>query len=183
MLPARRTANGLGLQERRATFPPPMSTTRRLPESTWAEIRTAYAAGIGLREMARKLGIPAGTVLARANREHWTGQIQQARTLATSEMQSDAISVSMMQSAALTMAERGQRHVERMADIAEKVAPHVEMMKPGEILERIEKVERFDKLARRTFGIEDGSRRGGVNLTFNMLSVDSVRPIETSASE
>ena len=106
-----------------------------------------------------------------------------ARTLATSGTQSQAISVSVMQSAALTMAESGQRHVERMADIAEKVAPHVGTMKPGEIFERIEKVERFDKLARRTFGIEDGSRRGGVNLTFNMLSVDSVREIETSAPE
>ena len=97
MLPARRTAKGLGLQAQRATFLPLMSKTRRLPESIWAEIRAAYAAGIGLREMGRKLGIPAGTVLARAKREHWTGQIQQARTLATSETQSDAISVSVMQ--------------------------------------------------------------------------------------
>ena len=45
----------------------------------------------------------------------------------------------LMQSVALTMAERGQRHVERMADVAEKVAPHVETMKPGEIFERIER--------------------------------------------
>ena len=43
----------------------------RLPAATWAEIRTAYASGIGLREIARNMGIPEGTVLARASREHW----------------------------------------------------------------------------------------------------------------
>src|SRR5205823_4241553 len=35
----------------------------------WEQIKTAYASGIGLREIARNMGIPAGTVLARANRE------------------------------------------------------------------------------------------------------------------
>ena len=46
---------------------------RKLPESAWNEIRTAYASGIGLRELARNMGIPEGTVLARAKREDWTG--------------------------------------------------------------------------------------------------------------
>ncbi len=44
---------------------------RRISASTWAEIRTAYASGIGLRELARNMGIPAGTVLARSKREGW----------------------------------------------------------------------------------------------------------------
>ena len=30
----------------------------RLPNSTWAELRTAHASGIGLRELARNAGIP-----------------------------------------------------------------------------------------------------------------------------
>jgi hypothetical protein len=42
---------------------------QNLPESVWNEIHTAYASGIGLRELARNAGIPAGTVLARAKRE------------------------------------------------------------------------------------------------------------------
>src|SRR2546430_16922228 len=37
----------------------------------WEQIKTAYASGIGLREIARNIGSPAGTVLARANREGW----------------------------------------------------------------------------------------------------------------
>ena len=54
---------------------------RKTPDSTWAEIRTAYAAGIALREIARKLGIPAGTVLARAKGEGWTRQVRDAKAL------------------------------------------------------------------------------------------------------
>ena len=52
----------------------------RIPASTWAEIRTAYASGIGLREIARNMGIPEGTVLARASRErgHATSRQQRA---------------------------------------------------------------------------------------------------------
>jgi len=45
---------------------------KRIPESTWAEIRTAYASGISLREIARNMNIPEGTVLARAKREGWS---------------------------------------------------------------------------------------------------------------
>ena len=56
--------------------------SRKVPDTTWAEIRTAYAAGIGLRETARNLVIPAGTVLARAKREGWTQQIAQAKAKA-----------------------------------------------------------------------------------------------------
>ena len=113
--------------------------------------------------------IPAGTVLARAKREGWTRQIEQARALATSDVQSHAISP--MQSAAMSMAQRGQRHVERMAGIAERVVPHVETMEPGAILDRIEKVERFDRLARRTFGIEEAGGHGPLlNLTLHLRS-------------
>ena len=55
---------------------------RKLPESTRAQLRTAHAAGCGLREIARNAGIPPGTVMARAMRENWTERVQSARTLA-----------------------------------------------------------------------------------------------------
>ena len=51
----------------------------RIAATTWAEIRTAYASGIGLRQLARNMGIPAGTVLARSKREGWTRQIAKAK--------------------------------------------------------------------------------------------------------
>jgi DNA invertase Pin-like site-specific DNA recombinase len=52
---------------------------RIITKSTWAEIRTAYASGIGLREIARNMNVPEGTVLARAKREGWTQQIAAAK--------------------------------------------------------------------------------------------------------
>jgi hypothetical protein len=45
----------------------------RLPAATWQQIKAGYAAGIGLREIARNMDIPEGTVLARAKREGWPG--------------------------------------------------------------------------------------------------------------
>ena len=35
-----------------------LSVRRTITKSTWAEIRTAYASGIGLREIARNMSIP-----------------------------------------------------------------------------------------------------------------------------
>jgi hypothetical protein len=40
---------------------------RKIATDIWEQIETAYASGIGLREIARNMGIPEGTVLARAN--------------------------------------------------------------------------------------------------------------------
>ena len=72
----------------------------RVSKDIWQQIRAAYAAGIGLREIARKLNIAEGTVLARAKREGWTQQIAAAKQ-AVGVSQSNAITP--MQSAAITM--------------------------------------------------------------------------------
>jgi len=53
------------------------------------------------------------------------------------------------------MQQRGERHLGRMANIVEKMMPHVEAMEPGAILDRVDDVEKLDKVARRTFGISD----------------------------
>jgi hypothetical protein len=51
---------------------------RKITQETWDQIKTAYAAGVGLGEIARKMNIPEGTVLAHAKRHGWTQQIQVA---------------------------------------------------------------------------------------------------------
>src|SRR4029077_2617568 len=51
------------------------SVTGTITKSIWSEIRTAYASGIGLPEIARNMDIPKGTVLARAKREAWPGDV------------------------------------------------------------------------------------------------------------
>src|SRR6516225_505210 len=63
---------------------------RKITNDIWEQIKTGYAAGVGLREIARKMDIPEGTVLAHAKRHGWTQQIEVA-TQELSEMQSDAI--------------------------------------------------------------------------------------------
>jgi transcriptional regulator with XRE-family HTH domain len=137
----------------------------RLSRQKWAEIQTAYAGGIGLRELARNMGVPAGTILARAKREGWTQQIQSAKALG-SPMQS--LAITPMQSAAMSIQQRGQRHIERMAGVTEKGLDHVESMEGNAILENVESIEKLDKVARRTFGLDQVA---GVGLQVNILSV------------
>ena len=125
----------------------------RLSKDTWDQIKAAYAAGIGLREIARKMNVPEGTVLARAKREGWTQQIQTAKALVKREEAS--LAITPVQAVAMSMQQRGERHLGRMANIVEKTVPHVEAMEPGAILDRVDDVEKLDKVARRTFGISE----------------------------
>ncbi|MBA3832912.1 MAG: hypothetical protein H0X34_13665 [Chthoniobacterales bacterium] len=73
-----------------------------------------------------------------------------------------------MTQAAVTMHERGTRHVERMAGITEKVLPHLEAMEPGELLDSARNLERFDYVARRNYGVENQPPPGGV-ITLSVL--------------
>jgi hypothetical protein len=140
---------------------------RQISAETWEQIKTAYAGGIGLRELARNMGISAGTVLARSKREGWTRQIAQAKLIKRPELardlaKSDAINaITPMQSAAITMLQRGERYTERMAGVSEKVLPHLEKMHPGKILDSARDIEQFDRVARRNFGLENQSPVGG----------------------
>ena len=55
---------------------------KKISKETWRQVHTAYAQGISLREIAVNMGIPKGTVLAKAFREKWTAQIQTAKSQA-----------------------------------------------------------------------------------------------------
>ena len=143
-----------------------MRTVRsRVSSERWEQIKTAYASGIALREIARNMSIPAGTVLARAKREGWSQQRENAKALAKRD---DAAKVvTPFEATSATMQQRGERHLSRMANIVEKTIPHVEAMELGAILDRVDDVEKLDKVARRTFGIsDDGSH--GENIAVNI---------------
>jgi hypothetical protein len=147
----------------------------RLSKQTWEQIKTAYASGIGLREIARKMNVPQGTVLARANREGWTQQIKDAQAIA---LQSNAITPTPMQSIAAVMQERGERYRERIAGVSEKVVGHLETMGANEILHRASQVERFDTIARRTFGLNEAPPSQG-SLSLNILTNHSLVQVKT----
>jgi len=136
-----------------------MRTVRsRVSSERWEQIKTAYASGIALREIARNMSIPAGTVLARAKREGWSQQRENAKALA--KRYDAAKVVTPFEAASATMQQRGERHLGRMANIVEKTIPHVEAMEPGAILDRVDDVGKLDKVARRTFGISDDGSHG-----------------------
>jgi hypothetical protein len=124
---------------------------RQISAETWEQIKTAFASGIGLREIGRNMSVSENTVLARARREKWTQQIavakQQGRPLHSNAL-------APMQSAAITMQQRATRYTERMAGVSEKVLPHLERMKPGAILDSARNIEQFDRFSRRNLGLE-----------------------------
>jgi hypothetical protein len=146
----------------------PMRT--RIRSERWEQIKTAYASGIGLREIARSMDISEGTVLSRAKREGWTQQIQSAKALAKRE--DSALAVTPVEAVAATLAERGQRHVERMAGVSERAVDHIETMNGPEILNSVDRVEKLDKVARRTFGLNDNPYSG---FTLNVLNISGTR--------
>ncbi len=143
-----------------------MRTVRsRVSSERWEQIKTAYASGIALREIARNMSIPAGTVLARAKREGWSQQRENAKALAKRD--DVAKVVTPFEAASATMQQRGERHLGRMANIVEKTIPHAEAMEPGAILDRVDDVEKLDRAARRTFGISDDDVDGN-NVVVNI---------------
>jgi hypothetical protein len=142
---------------------------RKIPTETWEQVETAYASGIGLREIARNMNIPEGTVLAHAKREGWTREIQNAKALVKRE---DApLAVAPVEAVAMSMQQRGDRHVERMAGVSERAVDHIETMDGPEILNSVDQIEKLDKVARRTFGLKDDNPHSGFSL--NVLNVDT----------
>ena len=158
---------------------------RRISKETWEQIKTAYASGIGLRELARNMEVPAGTILARAKRERWTQQIAAAKLierphLAREIAKPHAINaITPMQSVVAVMQERGEHYRERMADVSDKVVGHLETMEPDEILRRAPQLERFDTVARRTFGLNDVTSSQGC-LSLNILTNHSLVQVKAS---
>jgi hypothetical protein len=157
------------MSERGQLSPAKRAVRNRISIDVWQQIKTAYASGIGLREIARNMGIPAGTVLARAKREGWTQWSRQVKALAKREDTSTA--VTPFEAVSASIQQRGERHVGRVANIVEKTLPHVEAMEPGAILDRIEDVDKLDKIGRRTFGLDEGQPIG---VQLNVLNISGL---------
>ena len=84
-----------------------------------------------------------------------TAKLIQRPELARELAKPDAINtISPMQSAALTMLQRGERYADRLGTVVECVVPHLESLPPGEILKNARNLEQFDRVARRNYGLE-----------------------------
>ncbi len=148
----------------------PLRRRSKISSDVWEQVKTAYATGsIALREIARNMTIPEGTVLARAKGERWTQQIQSAKALTKRE---DPLAVTPVQAVAATMQQRGERHVERMAGVSERGVDHIETMQGSEILARVNQIEKLDEVARRTFSLSDGDSHGNAVVNIALLGID-----------
>src|SRR4030095_7396338 len=122
----------LNMSERENSQQPKRSVRSRISADVWQQVKTAYASGIGLREIARNMSIPEGTVLARAKREGWTQQIQSIKALAKREDTSP--SVAPFEAASASMQQRGERHTGRVAGLTERMLMTFEQLSEGEQL-------------------------------------------------
>ena len=74
-------------------------------------------------------------MLARAKREGWTREIQNAKALAKRE---DApLAVTPVEAVAMSLQQRGERHLNRMAGVSERRVDHIETMNGPEILNSV----------------------------------------------
>jgi hypothetical protein len=69
----------------------------------------------------------------------------------------------------MSMQQRGERHVERMAGVSERGVDHIETMDGLRILRSIDQIDKLDKVARRTYGLDDIQPTG--QITLNVLNV------------
>jgi hypothetical protein len=133
---------------------PTRALRSRISSECWEQIKTARASGIGLREIARNMGIPEGTVLAHAKREGWTREIQNAKALAKREDSAPAVTRKLSQSPCIS-AESATWAAWRT--LWKRLCRTLKQWEPGAILDRVDDVETLDKVARRTFGISDAN--------------------------
>jgi hypothetical protein len=152
----------------------------KLSAAQWEQIKTAYASGIGLRELARNMGVSENTVLARARREKWTQQIVTAKQHAK-PLHSNALTP--MHSAAITMQERAQRYTERMAGVSEKVLPHLESMQPGAILDSARNIEQYDRMSRRNYGLDSQPAGAGLINVAIMTNRAAIQVVSNSPAD
>jgi hypothetical protein len=115
------------------------------------------------------MGLPEGTILAHAKREGWTREIQSAKALAKRE---DAVVATPVEAVAMSMQQRGERHIDRMAGVSERGVDHIETMDGPEILNSVDRIEKLDKVARRTFGLKDDNPYS--HFTLNVLNMGSL---------
>ena len=138
---------------------------KKITEAQWGELRSAYLAGAGLRSLARRAGIAEGSVLAHAHREGWSASKREALQKAGlldegRQSQSRAI----VDAVADDHAERAKAHVSRMAQVLETLGGHLAGMDAEAVWDGITKVDVFDKVCRRNFGLDVGERAVIVNV-------------------
>lgn len=142
-----------------------LSPMKTIPESQWAELRAAYLAGAGLRSLARRAGIAENSILSRAHREDWSVSKREAmRKAGLLDEGRQAQSRAIMDAVADDHAERAKLHVQRMGGLIERLGQHAEGLGAAELWEATPKLDAFDRLARRNYGLDAQAQGPLVNI-------------------
>src|SRR4051812_22214907 len=105
---------------------------RTITKEIWEQVKTAFASGIGLREIARSMGISPGTILSRAKREHWTQQIESANALVKREETTPTLAP--FEAAAATIGQLGEATRIAAARVHHRVLTYAEILPPEELI-------------------------------------------------
>lgn len=140
------------------------------PQIDWNAIRVmAFSSGLSLREIARQLHIPPGSLFARASREGWgvsktfgpTGSTK--IPLATKKQLRDSAALSA-QAAVDSFHNKSFRSRLASAVIIEKIVQHLQALEPEQLLDRYKQIESVVRSADKTFAWSDpiSNRSDGV---------------------
>jgi hypothetical protein len=133
--------------------------------------------GIPLREIARRLGRSANTVLSRAHRGEW--EVRETQTTAAQIVEQSAQNV--IRIGADYVRESGRRSRVALSNCVLKAAGHLESLEPPEIVERHQAVEGITRAADRLHGWSSKAeidRLSVVNLAFLATPVSALPPRE-----
>lgn len=120
------------------------SNPSTVPEELIPQLQAAYAS-TGLKALCASHNLDFTSVIKTAKLEGWPIQPIATKTEA----------VVTIQTKQTDLADRAKSYTNRMADTIEKVLPHLEDSHPEEILDNIDAIEKFDKIARRTLKLDD----------------------------
>jgi len=108
---------------------------KRIPQSTLNELKLAYASGASLRELARRTGIPEGTVLSRAKREGWSASIRSARDIVPADP-----APTVFNAVNQSLAEHKEAFQANTARALTNASRHAASLAPADALERSRKI-------------------------------------------
>lgn len=143
-----------------------MKTPTPLDPLRLASAREAVVAGLTVREAAQRFGLNYEAVKRRASREKWptTARIREA-----ANQSRRGITEAATQAVVASMNARGQRYLGKLANASERFAALAEDMSAEDLLSRARSIETLDKVARRTFGMNDESTQQTTILGFGPM--------------
>ena len=154
---------------------------QHLPPETWQQIKTAFAAGVGLRQIARNMNIPTGTILSRAKREGWTQQIESAMALVKREDSTPA--VAPFQAVAATLGELGETTRIAAARVHHRALTYAEILPAKELIQpsTSRAVKNHVQAASLVHGWMEQQPQTAVQV--NVISFEAVRPLQQDEPE